>query len=89
MQLVTKLRMLDKGTAVVSWRLRGRIALVPVDVNLETEFDLDLITGRVRLLALPGVRGTVGAASQDCSSVDCNDLLHAGAMQKIRLCNEA
>ena len=48
-QLVTKLRMLDKGTAVVSWRLRGSIALVPVDVSLETEFALDLITGRVRL----------------------------------------
>ena len=40
--------MLDKGTAVVSWRLRGSIALVLVDVSLETEFALDLITGRVR-----------------------------------------
>ena len=41
--------MLDKGTAVVSWRLRGRVGAVPVDVDLESEFVLDLITGRVRL----------------------------------------
>jgi len=47
-QLVTKLRMLDKGTAAVHWRLRGSIGPVPVDVSLASEFDLDLITGRVR-----------------------------------------
>ena len=59
-QLVTKLRMLDKGMAVVSWRLRGSIALVPVDVSLETEFALDLITGRVRpwLCVTSGFKGS-------------------------------
>ena len=57
-QLVTKLRMLDKGTAVVSWRLRGSVALVPVDVSLETEFALDLITGRVR----PGLCLALGSS---------------------------
>ncbi|KAK9818910.1 hypothetical protein WJX81_001762 [Elliptochloris bilobata] len=45
--LVTKLRMLDRGTAVVSWRLRGSIGPVPIDLDLESEFQLDLITGRV------------------------------------------
>ena len=49
-QLVTKLSMLDKGRAVVSWRLRGEIGFVPVDVSLESQFTLDLITGRVRSL---------------------------------------
>ncbi len=47
-QLVTKLRMLDKGTAEVQWRLRGSIGPVPVDVSLASEFELDLITGKVR-----------------------------------------
>ncbi len=42
--------MLDKGRAVVSWRLRGEIGFVPVDVSLESQFTLDLITGRVRSL---------------------------------------
>ena len=50
-QLVTKLSMLDKGRAVVSWRLRGEIGFVPVDVSLESQFTLDLITGRVRFAA--------------------------------------
>jgi len=45
---VTKLRMLDKGTAEVQWRLRGSIGPVPVDVSLASEFELDLITGKVR-----------------------------------------
>ena len=47
MQLVTKLSMLDRGRCQVDWRLRGSIAVFPIDVDFASEFGLDLITGRV------------------------------------------
>ena len=47
LQLVTKLQMLDKGRCQVDWRLRGSIAIFPIDVDFASEFGLDLITGRV------------------------------------------
>ena len=47
MQLVTRLVMLDKGRCQVYWRLRGNIAVFPIDIDLVSTFGLDLITGRV------------------------------------------
>lgn len=46
--LVTRLRMLDKGTALIDWRLRGQLAVFPIDIDFVSTFELDLITGRVR-----------------------------------------
>ncbi|KAK9905572.1 hypothetical protein WJX75_002344 [Coccomyxa subellipsoidea] len=46
--LVTRLRMLDKGTAIIDWRLRGQLAIFPIDIDFMSTFELDLITGRVR-----------------------------------------
>ena len=48
LQLVTRLRMLEKGSSQVEWRLRGSIAAAPIDVALSSTFVLDLITGRVK-----------------------------------------
>ena len=31
----------------MQWRLRGSIAVFPIDIDFESEFELDLITGRV------------------------------------------
>lgn len=45
--LVTRLVMLDKGSCEVHWRLRGNIAVFPIDIDLVSTFGLDLITGRV------------------------------------------
>jgi len=45
--LVTRLVMLDKGSCEVHWRLRGNIAVFPIDVDMVSTFGLDLITGRV------------------------------------------
>jgi len=39
--------MLDKGSCEVHWRLRGNIAVFPIDVDMVSTFGLDLITGRV------------------------------------------
>ena len=47
LQLVTKLRMRERATGVVSWRLRAKLGFVPLDVDFESEFTLDLITGSV------------------------------------------
>ena len=47
LQLVTKLSMLDRGKCQVDWRLRGSIAVFPIDIDFASEFGLDLITGRV------------------------------------------
>lgn len=40
--------MLDSGSAVITWRLRGALAALPVDVDVTSTFELDLITGRVQ-----------------------------------------
>ena len=47
-QLVTRMQMLNKGRGVISWRLRGRLGAVPIDIDFQSTFELDLITGRVR-----------------------------------------
>ena len=47
-QLVTRMQMLNKGQGVISWRLRGRLGAVPIDIDFQSTFELDLITGRVR-----------------------------------------
>ena len=46
-QLVTKLRMLSRDVGAVSYRMRGSIATVPVDIEFEDVFELNLLTGRV------------------------------------------
>lgn len=47
LQLVTKLRMTGRGRAQVEWRLRGSILVFPIDADFVTDFELDLITGRI------------------------------------------
>lgn len=47
LQLVTRLNLQSKDTGRVNYRLRGSIAAVPIDVDLESEFELNLLTGRV------------------------------------------
>ena len=47
LQLVTRMQMLNKGSGVISWRLRGQLAGLPVDIIFQSTFELDLITGRV------------------------------------------
>ena len=46
-QLVTKLRMLSRDVGAVSYRMRGSIATIPVDIEFEDVFELNLLTGRV------------------------------------------
>lgn len=43
--------MLDKGTAVIDWRLRGQLAVFTIDIDFVSTFELDLITGRVGFAA--------------------------------------
>ncbi|DBA76252.1 TPA: hypothetical protein ACH3X1_009972 [Trebouxia sp. C0004] len=45
--LVTKLRMISRDVGAVSYRMRGSIASVPVDIDFEDVFELNLLTGRV------------------------------------------
>ena len=47
MQLVQRMRMLDRGKAQIDWRLRGSVMAAQVDVDFQSDFTLDLITGRV------------------------------------------
>lgn len=49
LQLVTRLQMLDKGTAIINWELRGQLGACPINISFTSTFLLDLITGRVRL----------------------------------------
>lgn len=46
-QLVTKLKMISRDTGAVSYRMRGSIVGIPVDVDMEDVFELNLLTGRV------------------------------------------
>ena len=48
LQLVTRMQMLNKGCGVISWRLRGQLGALPIDIDFQSTFELDLITGRVR-----------------------------------------
>ena len=50
MQLVTRMQMLNKGCGVISWRLRGQLGALPIDIDFQSTFELDLITGRVRAI---------------------------------------
>ncbi|KAA6428517.1 MAG: hypothetical protein FRX49_01393 [Trebouxia sp. A1-2] len=45
--LVTKLRMISRDVGAVNYRMRGSIASVPVDIDFEDVFELNLLTGRV------------------------------------------
>ncbi|KAK9785021.1 hypothetical protein WJX73_010495, partial [Symbiochloris irregularis] len=45
--LVTRMRMIDKATGVISSRLRANLGIFPVDADFETTLVLDLITGSV------------------------------------------
>jgi hypothetical protein len=45
--LVTKLRMLNKDTGEIQYRLRGSIWGLPVDIDFWSDFELNLLTGRV------------------------------------------
>ena len=47
-QVVKKLRMLDKGTAVISWNLSGQLGIVAVDVDFESEIGMNPLTGRIQ-----------------------------------------
>ena len=47
LQLVTKLRMVSRDTGAIEYRMRGRIAGSPVDIDFEDTFELNLLTGRV------------------------------------------
>ena len=44
---VTKLKMLDGGTAELSWRLQGNIKGVSVDVDMTTVVTMNLLTGQI------------------------------------------
>ena len=37
----------DQGSGVLSWRLRGSLGPVPIDVDFESVYKLNLLTGRV------------------------------------------
>ncbi len=39
--------MLNKGSGIISWRLRGQLGALPLDIDFQSTFELDLITGRV------------------------------------------
>lgn len=45
--LVQRMRMLDRGKAQIDWRLRGSVMAAQVDIDFQSDFTLDLITGRV------------------------------------------
>ena len=47
LQLVTRMQMLNKGSGIISWRLRGQLGALPIDIDFQSTFELDLITGRV------------------------------------------
>lgn len=50
-QTVTKMRMLDKGTARIDWRATGGVALFSgVSFSASTVVALNLLTGRVTSL---------------------------------------
>ena len=46
-QVVTRMRLLDRGSGVLAWRLRGALGPLPIDVDFESVYKLNLLTGRV------------------------------------------
>ena len=41
------MRLEDQGTGVLSWRLRGNLGALPIDVDFVSEYKLNLLTGRI------------------------------------------
>ena len=46
-QVVTRMRLEDRCRGLISWRLRGKLGLLPIDVDFESEYKLNMLTGRV------------------------------------------
>lgn len=44
---IKRIQMADKSNALIEWRLRGSVAVFPVDINYKSEFELNQLTGRV------------------------------------------
>ncbi|KAF5836759.1 hypothetical protein DUNSADRAFT_5449 [Dunaliella salina] len=44
---ISKMQMLDKGTAQIDWRVVGSLGPIPVDINIVSVFDMNLLTGRI------------------------------------------
>ena len=44
---VTKMRMLDSGTAIIDWRLQGTVGPTPIDVDMTTRISMNLLTGQI------------------------------------------
>lgn len=47
---VTRMRMLDKGTAQIDWSVTGQVAVFPVTLAARTVLEMNLLTGRVTSL---------------------------------------
>ncbi|EFJ42022.1 hypothetical protein VOLCADRAFT_119553 [Volvox carteri f. nagariensis] len=47
---IVKMRMLDKGTSEISWRLVGRLGGILLDVSFNTTCEHNLLTGRITSL---------------------------------------
>ncbi len=49
LQTVKRLRMQpgSRGSAVIEWRVQGKLGPLPVDIDFTSEFELNLLTGRV------------------------------------------
>ncbi|GBF93008.1 hypothetical protein Rsub_05619 [Raphidocelis subcapitata] len=63
---VTRMRMLDRGTAQIDWAVTGRVAVFPVTLAARTVVEMNLLTGRVTSLKeswdLAGVAAPASAA---------------------------
>ncbi|KXZ51347.1 hypothetical protein GPECTOR_13g835 [Gonium pectorale] len=46
---ITRMRMLDKGTSVVEWRLVGKLGGMDLDVDFTTTCEHNLLTGRINV----------------------------------------
>ncbi|KAI8465799.1 MAG: hypothetical protein J3K34DRAFT_461205 [Monoraphidium minutum] len=58
---VSKMRMLDRGTAEIEWRVAGQVAMFSVQVPCKTVLEMNLLTGRVTSLKESWDTGAVGA----------------------------
>lgn len=47
MQTISKMQMLDKGTAQVDWRMTGSLGALPVDISATSVIEMNLLTGRI------------------------------------------
>lgn len=63
---ITKMRMLDKGTAEIDWRVSGQVAVFGMQVAAKTTLEMNLLTGRVTALKesldMSGVAAPAAAA---------------------------